>query len=80
MGYDKIDNWTLHNCLFLFEKFNGGGYIKKGINSPYLWSYTNHYGTPPNVGKYTSDHGFDPNAISKQAGTAAILKQLLQPQ
>lgn len=76
MGYDKIDNWSIHNCLYLFEKFNGAGYIRKGINSPYLWSYTNQYGTPPNVGKYTSDHGFDPNVISKQPGVAALMKAL----
>jgi len=76
-GLTKITDWGIPNTLLTLEKYNGGGYAKRGINTPYLWAYTNHYGTPPNVGKYTADGKFDPQAISSQIGAAAILKELL---
>jgi len=73
MGYDKQTVWGISQCLFLFEKFNGMGYNKRGLLSPYVWSYTNHY----TKGKYAADGKYDPNLVSKQPGTAAILKRLL---
>ena len=76
MGYDKIKDWSVENCLFLFEKYNGGGYKKRKINSPYVWSYTNHYGAKPHIGKYDFDGKFNPILISKQPGVAAIMKFL----
>lgn len=78
MGYNKVKDWSVPNCLYLFEKYNGGGYKKRKINSPYVWSYTNQYGNPPNIGKYVADGHFDPNVISKQAGTAALYLRMLQ--
>lgn len=72
MGYDKVGDWSIENTLNLFEKFNGMGYKKRGLNSPYLWSYTNHY----TKGKFVMDGKYDPNAVSKQPGTAAIMKGL----
>ena len=48
------------------------GYYSCGINSPYLWSYFNHY----TKGKFVADHKYDPNAVSKQCGTAVMLKAL----
>lgn len=77
-GMDKITDWSVPNILLTLEKYNGGGYAKRGINTPYLWAYTNHYGTAPNIGKYTSDGKFDPKAISSQIGAAAILKQFVK--
>lgn len=72
MGYDKVKDWSLENALQLFEKFNGLGYKKKGVPSPYLWSYTDQYLS----GKYVADGKYDPNAVSRQPGTAAIMKVL----
>jgi len=72
MGYDQQKTWSISSCLFLFEKYNGMGYNKKGLLSPYLWSYTNHY----TKGKYTGDGKYDPNAVSKQPGTVCLMKQL----
>lgn len=72
MKYDKVSDWSKENILYLFEKFNGLGYKKRGINSPYLWSFTNHYIS----GKFVADGRFDPAVISKQPGTAAIMKAL----
>jgi len=72
MKYDKITDWSIQNCLDLFERYNGIGYKKKGLPSPYLWSYTQFY----TKGKYVKDGKYDPNAISKQPGVAAIMKEL----
>ena len=73
MKYDKVTDWGIQNCLDLFERYNGMGYKKKGLSSPYLWSYTQFY----TKGKYVKDGEYDPNAISKQPGVAAIMKELL---
>ena len=74
--FHKITDWSIGNYLWISEKFNGLGYRSKKINTPYVWSYTNHYGTPPHIGKYVSDGKFDPTAISKQAGCAAYLLRM----
>ena len=73
MKYDKVTDWGIQNCLDLFERYNGMGYKKKGLASPYLWSYTQFY----TKGKYVKDGKYDPNAVSKQPGVAAIMKELL---
>lgn len=74
MGYDKVTDWTVPNMLYLFEKYNGFGYRKKGIYSPYLWSFSNLY----TKGKYTADGKYDPNAVSRQVGAGVILKTVMQ--
>ena len=72
MKYDKITDWSLENCLNLFERYNGLGYKKKGVPSPYLWSYTQFY----TAGKYVADGKYDSTAVSKQPGVVAIMKAL----
>lgn len=72
MGYDKQKTWDINSSLFLFEKYNGMGYNKRGLLSPYLFSYTQHY----IKGKYASDGKYDPELVSKQAGVVAIMKSL----
>lgn len=64
--------WDLESSLLKFEAYNGMGYRAKGINSPYLYSYTQFY----TVGKYASDNKYDPNLVSKQPGVVAIMKAL----
>lgn len=71
-GYDQYKSWTLGECLWLFEKFNGTGYRKRGVPSPYVWSYTSIY----KKGKYVADGKYDPEAISRQPGCAAYLIRL----
>jgi lysozyme family protein len=73
--YDKLNLWTdwgIAGILYKLELFNGLGYYRQGINSPYLWSYSNHY----TKGKYVQDGRYDPNAISKQCGAAVLLRRL----
>ena len=79
MKLQKLDQWTdwsLPGTLFQFERYNGFGYRPRGINSPYLWSFSNHY----TKGKFTADSIFDPNAISKQCGAAVLLRRMSERQ
>lgn len=74
-GLDKVTDWSIGNVLYILEGYNGYGYSKyRGINSPYLWSGTNHYTS----GKYIYDGTYKPNVISNQIGAAILLKKLLQ--
>jgi lysozyme family protein len=65
-------DWTLARVLYRFERYNGMSYYSHGINSPYLWSFSNQY----SKGKFVADHQYDPNAVSKQCGAAVMLRAL----
>lgn len=73
--YDNLDDvdWDdLSAALDAIERYNGIGYRKRGINTPYLWSGTQHY----KAGKFVRDGVFDARAVSKQLGVAPLLKEL----
>ena len=72
MGSHRHEKWSLGYSLDFLEKYNGVGYRKRGLPSPYLWSYTDQYVR----GKYVADGKFDEHAVSKQAGCVAIMKVL----
>ncbi|SHL17569.1 hypothetical protein SAMN05444266_102315 [Chitinophaga jiangningensis] len=73
MGFDKVTSWKLPFILRKLEAYNGFGYFKyHNMNSPYLWSYSNHY----TKGKYVKDGKFDKDAVSAQLGSAVILKRM----
>ncbi len=81
LTYDKMDqwkDWSLPGLLYKLEGYNGYGYrrLSEPINSPYLWSYTNHY----TKGKYVKDGEYSATAVSKQCGSAAILRRLVETQ
>lgn len=69
---DKVKPWSVERLLYECEKYNGWGYLTKG-NSPYVWSWTSQYDS----GKYVADHKYDPKAVDKQPGVAAIFKALV---
>jgi lysozyme family protein len=71
-GLSVWTNWSVPGVLFMLEKFNGFGSRNRGINSPYLWSFSGHY----TKGKFVADHVFDPEAVSGQCGAAVLLKEL----
>lgn len=68
----KWSDWSVPGMLFQLERYNGFGYRNKGINSPYLWSGSNHY----TKGKFVSDGVYSPAAVSKQVGVALLLKKM----
>lgn len=71
-GFNHETEWSIPRILYLLEKYNGFGYRRLGIPTPYLWSFSNLYTN----GKFTSDGHFDPNAVSAQCGSALMLKAL----
>ncbi len=75
-GLTKIaaEDWTLERALYCLESFNGWGSRWRGVHTPYLWSYTQHYAG----GKFVADHVWDKNAVSDQAGAAAVLARLME--
>lgn len=66
----RNEDWSIENALTVLEKYNGLGYAKHNMPSPYLWAMTNQYLR----GKYVSDGIYDPTTVDKQIGCAAILK------
>jgi lysozyme family protein len=72
-GFAHQADWSLARALYRFESYNGYGYHPLHINSPYLWSFSNHY----TKGKFVRDGVFDPEATSKQCGAAVMLRALI---
>jgi lysozyme family protein len=76
LDYEKASNqpdWSLARMLCRLEGYNGfRSREEHNINSPYLWSFSNHY----TRGKFTADDYFDPTAVSKQCGGAIVLREL----
>ena len=71
-GFWHPPGWGIASCLEFIERYNGCGYQKHGINTPYLWDYTSHYTS----GLFTADGSFDPEAKESRPGAVAILKGL----
>ncbi|HZF25433.1 MAG TPA: hypothetical protein VEZ88_04155 [Steroidobacteraceae bacterium] len=69
---NEVTDWSLPHVLFLLEGYNGFGYRRHGVLTPYLWSFSNLY----SQGKFTQDGKFDPNALSRQCGAALMLKEV----
>ena len=68
----KWDDWSIGGALTLLESYNGLGYFRMGIPSPYVWSSTDQY----TKGKYIADGHFDPNAVDHQIGCASLLARM----
>lgn len=62
-------DWSPGGTMTLLEQYNGLGYAKRNIPSPYIWSGTDQY----RAGKYVADGVFDPNAVDKQLGCAGLI-------
>jgi len=73
-GLDQVDDWSPERACFEIEKFNGFGYRNRRVPSPYLWSFTNHYGG----GKYVRDGVYSPSAVDKQAGAIPVLRRVME--
>jgi lysozyme family protein len=72
MGFVGKSDWTLERTLYRLEAYNGFGYRRRGVPSPYLWSFSNHY----EAGKFVSDGKWNPAARSQQCGAATTMKLL----
>lgn len=79
LKYDELDtwyDWSIPGILYKMEAYNGFGYRSKGIYSPYLWSFSNHY----TKGKYLADGKYSSTAVSKQCGGGTLLRRMVETQ
>jgi lysozyme family protein len=69
-----VKDWPVERIAYELEKYNGFGYRLQhtGVNTPYLWSFTNQY----TKGKFVADGVFKPAEKSRQPGAMALLKIL----
>lgn len=69
-------DWSLAGTLYQLEGYNGWGYrlYHPHVRSPYLWSFSNHYTS----GKYAADGIWSETLVSKQCGTAVLLRRLAE--
>jgi lysozyme family protein len=74
LGLFGESDWSLPRALYRLEQYNGFGYRKFGVASPYLWSFSTIYSR----GKFVADGVFSGDAVSKQCGAATVLKFLHQ--
>lgn len=68
-GLHLIKEWPVERIGYESERFNGFGYVRRGINSPYVWAGSNHYSR----GKYVRDGVYDPSHVDTQLGTMPML-------
>jgi lysozyme family protein/peptidoglycan hydrolase-like protein with peptidoglycan-binding domain len=78
-GFLGASDWSIARILFRLEGFNGFGYHRFGVNSPYLYGGSTIYGPPEaRGGKYVRDGVFKSTENDTQLGTAVILKDLME--
>lgn len=71
-GLTSVSDWRLEKILYYCEVFNGGGYSRIGLPSPYVWGGTN----VQRPGKFIADHQFNPHEWDTQPGCAPILQMI----
>ena len=59
-------------CCDFAERFNGLGYVRRGLTSPYVLSGTDGYSS----GKFVSDGHYDSKVIDRQLGVLPMLRAL----
>ncbi len=73
LGFTGQSDWSLERTLYRLEAYNGFGYRKRGVPTPYLWGMSNHY----ERGKFIADGKWSPTAKSQQCGGAVLIKALV---
>lgn len=68
----RVKDWSMPGMLTILEMYNGLGYARRTIPSPYVWSGTDQY----QRGKYVADGVFDANTVDKQLGVAGLILSL----
>ncbi|WP_257168565.1 hypothetical protein [Bradyrhizobium sp. SRS-191] len=70
----RWQDWSIGGALTLLEQYNGLGYARRGVPSPYVWAGTDQY----RAGKYVRDGVYDPRAVDRQPGCAGLLKAMME--
>ena len=75
-GLGAATDWSLAGTLYQMEGYNGWGYrlYHSHVLSPYLWGFSNHYTS----GKYVADGTWSDTAVSKQCGSAVLLRRMAE--
>ncbi len=73
LGFTGQSDWTLERTLYRLEAYNGFGYRRIGVPTPYLWAYSNHY----DRGKFVADGKWNAKVRSQQCGAAVLLKAIV---
>jgi lysozyme family protein len=68
-----IPHWSIERVIFEAERYNGFGYRKRGLESPYVWAYSNYH---DGRGIYDTDGHFNPDKKTSQLGIAVVLVYL----
>lgn len=66
-------DWSMPGALWMAERYNGLGYRRHAVATPYVWSGTPYY----TAGKFVRDGVYDPSHVSKQVGVAPVTRALL---
>jgi lysozyme family protein len=72
-GLSKVASWSTERICYEIELYNGFGYRRHGINSPYLWSFSNNY----SAGKYVADGKWSTSAVDAQCGVMPLISRLM---
>ena len=72
-GLSKVASWSIERACYEIELYNGFGYRRHGIHSPYLWSFSNNY----SAGKYVADGKWSASAIDAQCGVMPLISRLM---
>src|SRR5262245_14957104 len=72
-GLTKVGSWSVERACYELELYNGFGYRRHGINSPYLWSFSNNYSS----GKYVADGQWSASAVDAQCGVMPLLQRMM---
>jgi lysozyme family protein len=74
-GMHRWSDWSVPGTLYQLEGYNGWGYRlhHPHVQSPYLWSFSNHY----KRGKYVADGQWSETAVSRQCGAAVLLRRMV---
>lgn len=72
MGFAGEKDWSLARTLYRLEAYNGFGYRRMGVPTPYLWGLSTHY----ERGKFVADGRWNPDARSQQCGAGLLIRTL----
>src|SRR5207248_3311558 len=69
----KVESWSVERSCYMIELYNGFGYRRHGIYSPYLWSFSSNY----SAGKYVQDGQWSASAVDAQCGVMPLISRLM---
>jgi lysozyme family protein len=69
----KVGSWSIERTCYEIELYNGFGYRRHGVHSPYLWSFSNNYSS----GKFVADGKWSASAVDGQCGVMPLIRRLM---